>query len=63
MAHLGHPILGDDKYGDRAFNRERQAQRQVLQAVKLEPGFPDGSFLSYLNGRVFEARILPELSI
>jgi 23S rRNA pseudouridine1911/1915/1917 synthase len=63
MAYLGHPVLGDDKYGDRAFNRERQAQRQVLQAVKLEPGFPDGSFLSYLNGRVFEARILPELSI
>ena len=22
MAHYGHPILGDDKYGDRALNRE-----------------------------------------
>jgi 23S rRNA pseudouridine1911/1915/1917 synthase len=63
MAHLGHPVLGDDKYGDRAFNRERQEQSQVLQAVTLEPAFPDGSLLSYLNGRIFEARILPELSI
>ena len=22
LAHIGHPILGDDKYGDRALNRE-----------------------------------------
>ena len=21
LAHIGHPILGDDKYGDRALNR------------------------------------------
>lgn len=22
LAHIGHPILGDDKYGDRALNRQ-----------------------------------------
>lgn len=63
MAYLGHPVLGDDKYGDRAFNKANRAARQALQAVRLEPYFPEESLLSYLNGRVFEARILPELTI
>ena len=36
LAHLGHPILGDDKYGDRAFNRQHGARRQMLWACRLE---------------------------
>lgn len=49
LAHIGHPVLGDDKYGDRAFNRAHGARRQKLWAVRLvlwdgrafcvEPGF------------------------
>ncbi|MCL1964186.1 MAG: RNA pseudouridine synthase, partial [Firmicutes bacterium] len=35
MAHIGHPILGDDKYGDRAFNRDHGARRQKLWATRL----------------------------
>lgn len=30
MAHYGHPILGDDRYGDRALNREFRASRLCL---------------------------------
>jgi len=38
-AHIGHPIAGDDKYGDRAFNRhmrEVQLSRLFLHAARLE---------------------------
>jgi len=38
-AHIGHPIAGDDKYGDRAFNRhmrEVQLNRLFLHAARLE---------------------------
>lgn len=35
LADLGHPILGDDKYGDRAFNREHKARKQLLWACRL----------------------------
>jgi 23S rRNA pseudouridine955/2504/2580 synthase len=37
-AHLGHPIAGDDKYGDREFNRELRARglrRLFLHAARL----------------------------
>lgn len=38
-AHLGHPIAGDDKYGDRDFNREMRGlglRRLFLHAARLE---------------------------
>lgn len=35
MAHIGHPVLGDDKYGDRAFNRLHHARRLMLTATEL----------------------------
>jgi 23S rRNA pseudouridine955/2504/2580 synthase len=34
LAHAGHPIVGDDKYGDFALNREVK-QRLLLHAAKL----------------------------
>lgn len=36
LAALGHPILGDDLYGDRAFNRSQKARTLRLCAVSLE---------------------------
>ena len=30
MAALGHPLLGDDLYGDRAFNRQMKAQGKLM---------------------------------
>ena len=35
MAAIGHPVLGDDKYGDRAFNRAQHAKTQQLLAKRL----------------------------
>jgi len=45
LAHVGHPIVGDDKYGDFAFNREmakRRVKRLCLHARRLELAHPLG---------------------
>ena len=51
LAHIGHPILGDDKYGDRALNRRLGLRRQQLWATRLVV-HAEGA-LAYLNGRTF----------
>ncbi len=48
LAYLGHPLLGDDKYGDRAFNREHRAKRLMLSATSLR--FSITGEFDYLNG-------------
>ena len=52
LAYLGHPVLGDEVYGDRAFNRLRNARALKLCAVRL--GFDKACALESLAGRVFE---------
>ncbi len=51
LAHLGHPILGDDLYGDRAFNRAQGQPGLRLCAVSL--AFPQEGGVESLRGRVF----------
>ena len=51
LAYIGHPILGDDKYGDRMLNRKLGIRRQQLWATRLV--FQAEGALSYLNGRGF----------
>ena len=51
LAHIGHPILGDDKYGDRMLNRHLGLRRQQLWATRLL--VQANGALSYLNGRSF----------
>ena len=49
MAFIGHPVLGDEKYGDEAANKRYGVKRQLLVAKKL-------CFLAgapYLEGRAF----------
>ena len=46
LAHIGHPILGDDKYGDRALNRRHGVRAQQLWAVRL----------TLWDGRTFETK-------
>ena len=50
LAHLGHPVLGDDKYGDFELNRRLRKQglkRMFLHAAKL-------SFAHPLSGEAIE---------
>ncbi len=50
MAYLNHPILGDDVYGDRNWNRKMKCTDLKLCAVELTFHFEKSAELSYLNG-------------
>ena len=53
MAALGHPLLGDDVYGDRAFNRAMHAQGKLMLCATSLTLHTDGA-LPALDGRTFE---------
>ncbi len=55
LNHIGHPVLGDDAYGDRVFNKEQGVKRLMLCATSITLSGKDE--LSYLNGQTFA--ILP----
>jgi 23S rRNA pseudouridine955/2504/2580 synthase len=55
MAYLKHPLLGDDHYGDRTFNRANHAGRLMLCANKIT--FQRVERLCYLNGRTFTVEV------
>ena len=55
MAAVGHPLLGDGKYGSNARNREAGLRRQALCSYKLRFAFTaPAEELEYLNGKTFE---------
>lgn len=56
LAYIGHPILGDDKYGDRAFNKEYGIKHQALWAYKVVFNLQNPGVLKYLQGKVFETK-------
>ncbi len=61
MAHIGHPLLGDGKYGINRRDREQGYKYQALYAYRLEFRFAEpGGTLGYLSGKTFE---LPKDSI
>ncbi len=57
LAHLGHPILGDYKYGDAKVNSHYKqkygVKSQLLHAYRLV--FPDNNILHNLSGKEFTA--------
>lgn len=63
LASVGHPIIGDYKYGNRNVNqlyqKEYGLKSQLLHAYRLEFPRTEGT-LSYLSGKEFTAE-LPEL--
>ena len=62
MAYIGHPLLGDEKYGDRKLNVKHHMKRQALYSYKLRFAFttPAGC-LNNLNGQTFEVKEVPFL--
>ena len=62
MAYIGHPLLGDEKYGDRKLNLRYHMKRQALYSYKLRFAFttPAGC-LNNLNGQTFEVKEVPFL--
>lgn len=54
MASVGHPLLGDGKYGKLANDKKLGFSRQALYSYKLTFNFKtDGGILDYLNGKTF----------
>ena len=51
LAHIGHPLFGDGKYG-----KEQGRYRQALYSYKLTFSFSDENELSYLNNKTFQAK-------
>ncbi len=54
LAYIGHPIVGDGKYGFNRFNRKFKARHQALWAYKVVFDFESGGVLDYLRGKAFE---------
>ncbi len=52
FASIGHPIAGDEKYGDREFNQKKHVKRQILVAKRIKlhlfnfPQMQDRVFIS-----------------
>lgn len=56
LAFLGHPLAGDQKYGDPALNAVMGLKNQLLCAYRLSfAQIPASSSLSYLKGKTFLA--------
>ena len=55
LAHIGHPIIGDGKYGKNEINKSFKAKTQMLCACKIKFKFnSDSGVLNYLNQKQFE---------
>lgn len=56
LAFLGHPLLGDSKYGKNSINKEKSYKWQALYSYKLKFEFSSpAGILSYLNRKEFTA--------
>ena len=54
LASIGHPLLGDGKYGTNALNKGTGFHKQALCSYRLQFAFTtDADELNYLNGKEF----------
>ncbi len=57
MASIGHPLLGDGKYGKLKQDKALGFNRQALYSYKLTFNFTtDADILNYLNGKTFSVK-------
>lgn len=54
MKQIGHPLIGDSKYGRNEINKKFKIYKQMLFAYKYTFNFPNGSRLNYLNNLTFK---------
>jgi 23S rRNA pseudouridine955/2504/2580 synthase len=59
LAHIGCPILGDEKYGDQCLNKKYGAKRQILVAKYLK--FNLSGEWEYLNSIQLQSTFIPLL--
>ena len=57
LAYLGHPVLGDIKYGNRKMNERTGTRTQALCAVRVSfLDIPEENSLHYLSGKVIKLK-------
>ena len=57
FASIGHPLLGDGKYGTTELNKKLGYKKQFLYSYKLKFELDESAgMLSYLNGKIFTAK-------
>ena len=57
LAYLGHPVLGDIKYGNRKMNERTGTKTQALCAVRISfLDVPEENTLHYLSGKVIKLK-------
>lgn len=70
MAHIGHPVLGDGKYGRNSYNKFFKSKENKTGKLKTQQlfavsvkfiSFPASGVLSYLSGKSFS--IKPEYDV
>lgn len=62
FAHIGHPLVGDGKYGRNELNKKFNAKYQYLYAYRFRFLLKDKTNpLYYLNGKLFEISKIPFL--
>ncbi len=55
LAHIGHPVIGDGKYGINKINKQFGFKHQQLCHYKMKFNFnSESKFLDYLNNRTFQ---------
>ena len=60
LAHMGYPVLGDVKYGNKQYNEHYNEFHQLLCSYKITFSFTsDSGSLSYLNGKSFQVKNVP----
>ena len=60
LAYIGHPIIGDGKYGKNEINKRYGIFKQALCSYKLVFDFEtDGGALEYLNGKEIQLENIP----
>lgn len=60
LAAIGHPLLGDCKYGTNEQNRPYGERSQLLCSYQLDfDGLPEDCALAYLNGRSYTVKNVP----
>lgn len=59
LSSIGHPLLGDNKYGDVDLNRKLHLKHHLLHSYKLIMPVFEGE-MAYLSNRIFEIKI-PEI--
>lgn len=63
MAYIGHPLLGDGKYGINRINMKYGFKMQALYSYKLKFDFTgDSGILNYLNKKEFTVKSVPFLN-